>query len=156
MPIENVRAFFSNYDLADRIQEFDTSLATAEMSANALGCELKQIAKTLSFLLKKQDKAILIVASGDKKVDNKKFKARFNERPLMVPAESAMNVIGHEVGAICPFVINDGVEVYLDDSIKRVDTVFIACGSTSAIIELSLEELETYSGFLGWVDVCKD
>ena len=154
MSIEKVKAFFSQYGMADRVQEFDVSSATVELAAQALGCEPCRIAKALSFLVNGQP--ILIVAAGDAKIDNQKYKARFASKAKMLSPEEAETLIGHAVGGVCPFAVNEGVTVYLDESLKRFETVFPACGSSRSAIELTLGELETYSGFSDWVDVCKN
>ena len=154
MAIEAVKAFFSQYGMVERIKEFDVSSATVELAAQALGCEPCRIAKTLSFSV--DGRAILIVAAGDAKIDNPKYKAQFATKAKMLTPEEAETLIGHAVGGVCPFGIKDGVEVYLDESLKRFPTVFPACGSSNSAIELSIEELEKYSGYTEWVDVCKN
>lgn len=153
MAIEKVRAYFEKLGIADRILEFDVSSATVELAAQALNCEPCRIAKTLSFML--EDGAILVVAAGDAKVDNTKYKAEFGKKAKMLTPDEAEQLIGHAVGGVCPFAVNDGVKVYLDVSLKRFKTVFPACGSSNSAIELTTEELEKYSGFTKWVDVCK-
>ena len=153
MAIEKVRAFFRQYGLEERIQEFDVSSATVELAAQALRCEPCRIAKSLSFLV--DGKAILVVAAGDARIDNAKFKAKFQTKAKMLSPADAESLIGHAVGGVCPFAVNDGVKVYLDESLKRFATVFPACGSSNSAIELSLPELEQYSAFVEWVDVCK-
>lgn len=153
MAIEKVRAHFRKYGLEDRIQELDMSSATVELAAQALGCEPARIAKTLSFLAEGQ--AILVAAAGDAKIDNAKYKARFHTKAKMLSPEEAQELVGHAVGGVCPFGVNEGVEVYLDVSLKRFDTVFPACGSSNSAIELTIPELEECSGHAGWVDVCK-
>ena len=153
MAIEKVRACFKEYGIEDRILEFDVSSATVELAAAALGCAPKRIAKTLSFMVK--DTPILIVAAGDAKIDNPKYKAKFQTKAKMLEFEQVEELVGHAVGGVCPFAIKEGVEVYLDESLKRFKTVFPACGSANSAIELSLEELEKYSGYSEWVDVCK-
>ena len=153
MAIEKVRAYFNQHGLADRIQEFDVSSATVELAAQALHCEPCRIAKTLSFMV--DGRAILIVAAGDAKIDNPKYKAQFGAKAKMLTPGEAETMIGHAVGGVCPFAVNEGVSVYLDESLKRFDTVFPACGSASSAIELTIAELEKYSGFSSWVDVCK-
>ena len=154
MSIEKVRAKFEQLGIADRILEFDVSSATVELAAQALGVEGARIAKTLSFLL--ADRCILIVAAGDARVDNKKYKEKFGGKAKMLPHEDVPEYIGHAVGGVCPFAVKEGVSVYLDESLKRFGTVFPACGSSNSAIELTIPELETYSGFTEWVDVCKD
>lgn len=153
MAIENVKEFFSKYDMADRILEFDVSSATVELAAAALGCEPERIAKSLSFLV--DDGAVLVVTAGDARIDNPKYKAQFGTKAKMLSPEQVESLVGHAVGGVCPFGINPGVKVFLDVSLKRFQTVFPACGSSNSAIELSLEELEKYSGYLEWVDVCK-
>ena len=153
MSIERVRTFFKTYNMEDRILEFDVSSATVELAAQAVGCEPARIAKSLSFLV--DDHAIIIVTAGDAKIDNPKYKAQFAKKAKMLSPEEVTALIGHAVGGVCPFGINDGVEVYLDESLKRFETVFPACGSSKRAIELSIPELEQYSGFITWIDVCK-
>jgi len=153
MSIERVRAFFAQYGIENQIKEFDVSSATVELAANALKCEPCRIAKTLSYMV--DGKPILIVAAGDAKVDNQKFKAQFAAKAKMLKPEETLSLIGYEVGGICPFAVNDGVSVYLDISLKRFDTVFPACGSSNSAIELTIEELERYSSYISWIDVCK-
>ena len=153
MAIEKVRAFFRQHGLEERIQEFDVSSATVELAAQALRCEPCRIAKSLSFLV--DGKAILVVAAGDARIDNAKFKAKFQTKAKMLSPADAESLIGHAVGGVCPFAVNEGVKVYLDESLKRFATVFPACGSSNSAIELTLPELEQYSAFVEWVDVCK-
>ena len=153
MSVERVKDFFEKEGIADRIQEFDVSSATVELAAQALGVEPGRIAKTLSFHL--DDKVILIVAAGDAKIDNRKYKDKFGKKAKMLAYEEAEPLIGHGVGGVCPFAVNEGVEVYLDESLKRFETVFPACGSSNSAIELTIPELEKYSHYKEWVDVCK-
>ncbi len=153
MSIERVKKYFSEYGMDNRIQEFDVSSATVELAAAALNCEPCRIAKTLSFLV--DGSPILIVMAGDAKIDNPKYKAQFAAKAKMLAPEEAETLIGHAVGGVCPFGINEGVKVYLDSSLKRFETVFPACGSSNSAIELSIAELEKYSGNASWVDVCK-
>ena len=153
MSIEKVRAYFASVGLADRIQEFDTSSATVALAAEALHCEPARIAKTLSFV--KGDGALLIVAAGDAKVDNPKFKARFDMKARMLTPEDAVRLIGHAVGGVCPFVVNEGVEIYLDESLRRFETVYPAAGSSNSAIRLTCEQLEKDAGAADWIDVCK-
>ena len=153
MSIENVRTYFKARGIADRILEFDSSSATVALAAEALHCEECRIAKTLSFHV--GDKVVLIVTAGDAKIDNAKYKARFGTKAKMLSFDEAEPLIGHAVGGVCPFAVKEGVEVYLDESLKRFETVFPACGSANSAIELSIKELEEYSGFISWVDVCK-
>lgn len=154
MAIEKVKDYFSKYGISDRVQEFDVSSATVELAAQALGCEPCRIAKTLSFLV--DGHAVLIVAAGDAKIDNPKYKAQFQTKAKMLTLDEAEALVGHAVGGVCPFAIKEGVTVYLDESLKRFSTVFPACGSSNSAIELSIEEMEKYSGFVSWIDVCKN
>ncbi len=153
MAIEKVKAYFKQHGMEDRVREFEVSSATVELAARALGCEPCRIAKTLSFMADGQ--AVLIVAAGDARIDNPRYKARFGTKAKMLSPEEAENLIGHAAGGVCPFAVNEGVEVYLDESLKRFQTVFPACGSGNSAIELTIEELERYSKFVSWVDVCK-
>lgn len=153
MSIEKVREYFKTKGIEGRIQEFDVSSATVALAARALNCDENRIAKTLSFHV--EDKVVLIVAAGDAKIDNAKYKAQFGKKAKMLSFDEAEPLIGHAVGGVCPFAVNAEVETYLDVSLKRFDTVFPACGSSNSAIELSLDELEEYSDFIDWVDVCK-
>ncbi len=153
MAIEKVKEYFTQFGIADRIQEFDVSSATVELAALALNCEPCRIAKTLSFMV--DGHAILVVAAGDAKIDNPKYKARFGTKAKMLTPSEVETLVGHAVGGVCPFAVNEGVAVYLDNSLKRFETVFPACGSSNSAIELTIAELEKYSGFTSWVDVCK-
>lgn len=153
MSIEEGRAYFRQFDMEDRVREFTVSSATVELAALALGVEGARIAKTLSF--KKEDSCILILAAGDARIDNRKFKDKFHMKAKMPSPDEVLELVGHPVGGVCPFGIKDGVEVYLDESLKRFETVFPAVGSPSSAIELNLEELFKYSNALEWIDVCK-
>lgn len=153
MAIEKVKAHFRKYGIEDRIRELEMSSATVELAARALDCEPARIAKTLSFLV--EGRAVLVVAAGDAKIDNAGYKAQFHTKAKMLSPEEARELVGHAVGGVCPFGVNEGVEVYLDVSLKRFDTVFPACGSSNSAIELTIPELEKYSGCMGWVDVGK-
>ena len=154
MSIEKVKQYFSGFGMEQRILEFPVSSATVDLAAQALGCEGCRIVKTLSFRV--GDVPILICAAGDAKVDNAKYKARFGVKAKMLSHEEASELIGHAVGGVCPFGVNPGVQVYLDVSMKRFETVFPAAGSSNSAIELTIPEMETYSGYLDWVDVCKN
>lgn len=155
MAIEQVREYFKQWHLEDRIMEFDVSSATVELAAQALDCQPARIAKTLSFQL--GDQCLLIVAAGDAKIDNAKYKAAFGAKAKMLSPDEAVTLVGHAVGGVCPFAVKSGVKVYLDESLKRFSTVFPACGSSNSAIELTPQELEQYaSSFSGWVDVCKN
>ena len=153
MSIEKVRAYFRSLGMEERVTEFNVSSATVELAALAVGVEPCRIAKTLSF--KVHEDPILIVTAGDAKIDNARYKATFHAKAKMLTAEEAVTLIGHAVGGVCPFAVNEGVTVYLDESLKRFTTVFPACGSSNSAIELTIPELEQYSGMAGWVDVCK-
>ena len=153
MAIERVREYFKKWNMEDRILEFDVSSATVELAAQALHCEGARIAKTLSFHV--GERAILIVTAGDTKIDNAKYKATFGTKAKMLSFEEVEPLIGHGVGGVCPFGINEGVKVYLDESMKRFQTVFPACGSSNSAIVLTISEMEQYSGYEKWVDVCK-
>ena len=152
MSIERVRAFMRERNMEDRILEFDVSSATVALAAEAVGCAPERIAKTLSFLV--DGGAVLVVAAGDARVDNPKFKAQFHTKDKMLTPEEVVNLVGHAVGGVCPFAVNEGVKVYLDESLRRFETVFPACGSSNSAIELTLSELEQLSGG-EWIDVCK-
>ena len=154
MAIEKVREYFKKYGIEDKIQEFDVSSATVELAAKALHCEPKRIAKTLSFIV--NDSVILIVVAGDAKIDNKKYKQKFSTKAKMIPVEEVVELVGHGVGGVCPFAINEGINVYLDESLKRFNTVFPACGSSNSAIELTIPEIEKYSNYDSWGDVCKE
>ena len=153
MSIEKVRAYFDTLGIADRIQEFPVSSATVELAAQALGVAPARIAKTLSFKL--EERTVLVVAAGDAKIDNTKYKAAFGGKAKMLTPEEAVERVGHAVGGVCPFAVNDGVEVYLDESLRRFDTVFPAAGSSNSAIELTCGELARYAKSDKWVDVCK-
>ena len=153
MAIEKVRAYFDKLGIAHKIQEFEVSSATVELASKALGCEPARIAKSLSF--KVNESYIIIVTAGDAKIDNPKYKAKFNTKAKMLSPQEAEEYIGHAIGGVCPFGVYDGVVIYLDESLKRFDTVFPACGSSNSAIELSIEELERYSSYKEWIDVCK-
>ncbi|MBR0535669.1 MAG: YbaK/EbsC family protein [Clostridia bacterium] len=153
MAIEKVKEYFRNLGIEDRVMEFPVSSATVELAAKALNTEPCRIAKTLSFMV--GESSILIVAAGDAKIDNKKYKAYFGAKAKMLSPDEVVEKIGHAIGGVCPFAINDGVKVYLDDSLKRFTSVFPACGSSNSAIELTPEELEKYSDFIEWIDVCK-
>lgn len=153
MAIEDVKKYFSKFGIESCIKEFDESSATVELAAKAVGCEPCRIAKTLSFMV--NDKPILIVTAGDAKVDNQKYKAKFSTKAKMLTPDEVVSLVGHAVGGVCPFGIKEGVSVYLDESLKRFETVFPACGSSNSAIELTISELEKYSNSSSWVDVCK-
>lgn len=153
MSIERVREYFKNRGIENKILEFEVSSATVELAAKALNCEGARIAKTLSFHV--GDRVVLIVAAGDTKIDNHKYKEQFGTKAKMLAFNEVETLIGHAVGGVCPFGINEGINVYLDKSLKRFDTVFPACGSSNSAVELTVDELEKYSEASGWVDVTK-
>ena len=154
MSIERVRKYLQKWNMQDRIQEFDVSSATVELAAQALNVEAARIAKTLSYLV--DGGAVLVVAAGDIRVDNRKFKDAFHTKAKMLTADQAAEMIGHAVGGVCPFGVNEGVKVYLDESLKRFETVYPAAGSSNSAIELTIPELEELSGYTAWVDVAKE
>ena len=153
MAIDKVREYFRKYGMEDRIQEFEVSSATVALAAQALGCAPQRIAKTLSFLVDGQ--AILIVAAGDVKIDNTKYKKQFGTKAKMLSPDEVNEMVGHAIGGVCPFAIKEGVKVYLDASLKRFESVFPACGSSNSAIELTIPELEKYAAPCEWADVCK-
>lgn len=155
MSIEKVRTYLRQFDAEQKIIEFPASSATVELAAQAAGCEPARIAKTLSFKLA-DNACVLIVTAGDAKVDNAKFKHFFGKKAKMLAAEEVEPLIGHAIGGVCPFAVNEGVQVYLDISLKRFQTFFPACGSSNSAIELSCEQLEAYAANCqGWADLCK-
>ena len=153
MSVEKVKEYFKQFGVENRIIELTESSATVELAAKALHCEPERIAKTLSFLV--NDEPILIVAAGDVRIDNKKFKESFHSKAKMIPVEEVEKYIGYSVGGVCPFGVNSGVRVYLDSSLKRFKTVFPACGSANSAIELTISELEKYSKYIDWIDIAK-
>ena len=153
MSIDKVRNYFKEYNVEKNIIELSTSTATVKEAAESLGTEECRIAKSLSFIV--EDKPIIIVVAGDAKIDNSKYKGYFHNKAKMIPFEEVNNLIGHNPGGVCPFAINEGVTVYLDESLKRFDYVYPACGSSNSAIKLTIEELEKYSNYTTWVDVCK-
>ena len=154
MSVTRVKEYFKQYGIEDRIREFDVSSETVELAAKAVGCEPKQIAKTMSFLL--DEESILIVMAGDAKIANPKYKEQFHMKAKMIPGDQVETIIGHQVGGVCPFAINEGITVYLDVSLKRFEAVYPAAGSGNSAIELTIAELEKYSHAAAWVDVSKD
>ena len=153
MSVEKVYDYFKKFNMENRILQFDKSSATVELAAKAVGCEPAKIAKSLTFEV--DNMPIMIVTAGDAKIDNSKFKAFFQTKAKMLSAKEVESLIGHSVGGVCPFAINDNVQVFLDVSLKRFATVFPAAGSSNSAIELHINELERYSNFSTWVDVCK-
>ena len=153
MSLTKAKEHLKKYGLEDKIMEFSVSSATVKEAAIALNCKEKEIAKTLSFLV--DDKPILIVTSGDQKIDNSKYKTEFHTKAKMIPFDEVENKIGHGVGGVCPFGINDDVKVYLDTSLKRFKTIYPACGTSNSAVKLTIEELEKTSNYIKWIDVCK-
>lgn len=153
MAIEKVTAYFEKLGMADRIRQFEVSSATVELAAEALGCEGARIAKTLSFLV--DGNAVLVVTAGDMKIDNHKFKEFFHTKAKMLTPVQVDELIGHSIGGVCPFAVNEDCRVYLDVSLRRFDIVYPAAGNARSAVELSPGELEEYSASLGWIDVCK-
>lgn len=153
MAINKVREYFKKYKIDNRILEFDVSSATVELAAKALGCEPAHIAKSLSFDV--NGSTILIITAGDMKIDNAKYKQEFNTKAKMLKFEEVEPRVGHAVGGVCPFAINDDVKVYLDESLKQFEYVYPACGSSNSAIKLTVNELEKYSNYIKWVDVTK-
>lgn len=153
MAIEKVKDYFKRFGMEKQVLEFDTSSATVELAALALNCEPARIAKTLSF--RKDEGCLIVVMAGDAKIDNKKFKQKFSMKARMLSAEEVDTLVGHSIGGVCPFAINENIPVYLDESMRRFETVFPACGSSNSAIELTCEQLEKYSHSLEWVDICK-
>lgn len=153
MAIERVKAYFRAFEIEDKIMEFDVSSATVDLAARALNCAPARIAKTLSF--KTHDGPVLIVTSGDTRIDNARYKAFFGVKAKMLHGEEVEALIGHGIGGVCPFAVNSGVKVYLDESMKRFDTVYPACGSANSAIEMTMGELEQYACPESWVSICK-
>lgn len=153
MSFEKAKEYLEKYNLEDRIQVFETSSATVELAAKAVGCEGKQIAKSMTFLV--DDNPVMVIAAGDTKVDNSKFKAFFATKAKMLTPQQVDDMIGHSIGGVCPFGINDGVKVYLDEMLKRFDYVYPACGSSNSAVKLTVEELEQISQSIAFIDVCK-
>ena len=154
MSIEKVKDYLNNFGLLDRVLEFDVSSATVELAALAVGTNPEKIAKSLTFML--DEKPIIIVCAGDVKIDNSKFKQQFQTKAKMIAFDDVERFVGHKVGGVCPFAIKDSVDVYLDNSLKRFDIVYPACGSSNSAIGLTIDELEmTAQNFVSFVDVCK-
>ena len=153
MSLINAKEYLEKYGLENRIMEFDVSSATVKEAAKAINCKEGEIVKTLSFIV--NDIPILIAVAGDSKIDNSKFKEEFQTKAKMIPFDNVEELIGHAVGGVCPFGINENVEVYLDNSLKRFDIVYPACGSSNSAVKLTLYELEKASNCKKWIDVCK-
>ena len=157
MSVEKAKAALAQKGIDPaRVREFDVSSATVSLAAQALGCEEARIAKSLAFRIPgAEERILLVVAAGDVKVDNAKYKARFASKAKMLGREEAEDCVGYAAGGVCPFGVKEGVEVYLDESLRRFQTVFPAAGTSNSAVELTIPELETASAALGWVDVCK-
>ena len=153
MSVEKVKKFFTNLGEPEKVIEFAESTATSEQAAQVLNCEVGRIAKTISVFVKKSP--ILILMSGDMKLDNKKFREKFNCRPHMIPVDEVENLIGHAVGGVCPFAVNDGVPIFLDESLKRFEFFYPAAGSSNSIVKIFLAEIKNYINFSEWIDVSK-
>lgn len=154
MTLHDVREYFKGVGLEDRIVVFDESAATAALAAQALGCEESRIAKSITFK-DKEGGAIMIVTSGVKKIDSKKFKSVFGFKPKMLTPEEVVESVGYHVGGVCPFLVKEGCKVYIDESLKEFEFIYPACGSENSTIKLSISELIKYSKALNFVDVCK-
>lgn len=154
MSIEAARKHLMKWNAHNRIMEFDTSSATVELAALAVNCEPERIAKTLAF--KVGERPVLIVTAGDAKISNSRFKEKFKSKPKMLTPDELPQLIGHEMGGVCPFGVKEDVDIFLDISLRRFNTVFPACGSSNSAIEVTLDELEEFSQFKEWIDVCKD
>lgn len=154
MSIEKAKEHLKKYELDKNVMEFTTSSATVEEAAQALNCTEGEIAKTLSFLV--EDKPILIVVAGDAKIDNSKYKGEFHKKAKMIPFDEVENLIGHKVGGVCPFGIKEGVDVYLDVSLQKYETIYPAAGSSNSAVKLTIKELEKASNYKKWIDVCKE
>ena len=153
MSLVKAKEYLKQYGLENKIMEFDVSSATVKEAAKAINCKEEKIVKTLSFIV--NDIPILIAVAGDSKIDNSKFKEEFQTKAKMIPFDNVEELIGHAVGGVCPFGINENVEVYLDNSLKRFDVVYPACGSSNSAVKLTLDELEKASNCKKWIDVCK-
>ena len=153
MSVELVKKYFENTELEGKVLEFPTSSATVELAADAVGTEPDRIAKTMAFLL--GEEAIVIVVSGLSRIDNKKFKAQFHTKAKMIPFAAVEEYLGHPPGGVCPFALKDGVKVYLDVSLRVHETVFPAAGSENSAIETTIDQLERFTSYKEWVDVCK-
>ncbi len=153
MSLENAKKHLQRCGLENKIMEFSVSSATVEEAAKAIHCKEEEIAKTLSFLV--DDKPILIVVAGDSKIDNSKYKSEFHTKAKMIPFDQVEELTGHKVGGVCPFGANEDVAIYLDESLKRFEVIYPACGSSNSAVKLSLEELEKVSNYKKWIDVCK-
>lgn len=153
MSVAQVKKYLEQWDLQDRVKEFEVSSATVELAAQAVGCEPARIAKTMSFVV--NGGAVLVLLAGDVKINNHKYKEQFHTKAVMVKPDQLEELVGHPMGGVCPFAVKDGVDVYLDESLRRFEVVYPAAGSASSAVELDLAELEAASRAKGWVDVSK-
>ncbi len=153
MSFESVKEYFKHLDMEELVLSFDVSSATVELAAAAVGVEPARIAKTMSFFL--NDGPILIVTAGDTKIDNSKYKNQFHEKAKMIPFDKVEECIGHAPGGVCPFKVKDSVKIYLDESLKRFDTIYPAAGSSNSAVKLTIKQLEDTSSYSEWIDVCK-
>lgn len=153
MAFDKAKEYLVERGYGDRVMEFDVSSATVELAAVAVGTEPEKIAKSLTFMV--EEEPVMIICAGDAKIANSKYKGFFHTKAKMLTPEEVSTLIGHEIGGVCPFGINDGVKVYLDESLKRFDTIYPACGSGNSAVRLNNDELEKLSGSLAWLDVCK-
>lgn len=154
MSIERVREYFKEFGMEDRVMESELSSATVPLAAKALGVEEGRIAKTLSFHV--GDDVVLVLLAGDVKIDNKKYKMAFNAKAKMLGPDEVLSLVGHDIGGVCPFGVNEGVKVFMDESLKKYETVFPAAGSDNSMIELTIDELYKYSNAIKWVDISKE
>ena len=153
MAVEKVKNFFKKLGEPEKVKEFEKSTATSEEAAEVLNCEVGRIAKTISVFVNK--KPVLILISGDMKLDNKKFREKFKSRPKMIPVEEVENLIGHAVGGVCPFAVNEGVPIYIDESLRRFEYFYPAAGSSNSIVKINFDEIKKFINFVEWVDVSR-
>ena len=154
MSLEKAKKYLEERGYGDRIRVFDVSSATVELAAKAVGTEPARIAKSLTFLV--EDHPVMVLCAGDAKVNNRKYKDYFHTKAKMLTPEQVHDMIGHDIGGVCPFGVPDNVKVYLDVSMKRFDVVYPACGSANSAVVLTLEDLENVSGYIEWIDICKE
>ncbi|NLV49185.1 MAG: YbaK/EbsC family protein [Clostridiales bacterium] len=154
MSYENVKKYFEDFDLVERVKVFKQSSATVQLAAEAIGCDVRQIAKSMCFLVGEQP--VVIVAAGNARIDNQKYKAAFLQKSRMIPGELLEEYIGHDPGGVCPFAVKPEAQIYLDVSLKQNEVVYPGAGSENSVVELTLDELVRYSAFKAWVDVCKE
>lgn len=153
MSFEKAKSYLDALGYGDRVLTFPESTATVELAAKAVGTEPARIAKSLTFMV--DGVPVMIICAGDAKIDNSKYKAFFRKKAVMLSRDEVAGLIGHEVGGVCPFGINEGCDVYLDESLKRFDTIYPACGNAASAVRLTCGELEKLSRCKEWIDVCK-